>query len=164
MSDDAQQPPPLPPSAGGTFGGGYWIAAILLLLVGGGLFLPAIFAMRAARTTAMRSIGYTHLTMLETAIGEYQVDFGRLPDGNGIGSADLARALSTVGPRKVPYYTFSPGQLDPAGNIVSPYGTGGIVKYRNNVVHPGGHKPGSFDLSCPDEAGKPDEINNWTPP
>jgi hypothetical protein len=86
--------------------------------------LSVSFAMRLARYRAEEQM----LEMLNFAVKQYQVDYGVLPPGDGLGSAGLARALNSPGPRGAPYLDPGEGWTDAAGNLL--IRGGALVRYR----------------------------------
>lgn len=133
---------------------GLWL--VVPAVVGISLFWPhqcGDGGLRVARETGAANL----IRHLEQAIQVYQRDSGSFPEGDGRGSVGLVKRLQAPGPKRSPYFEFSPDDLDSAGNICSPLDQNEILHYRC----PGLNHPKSFDLWCKDRHGRSDGINNW---
>ncbi|MBI2900010.1 MAG: type II secretion system protein GspG [Planctomycetes bacterium] len=98
----------------------------------------------------------------------YLTDFGAYPPS---GNANLAKALSTPGAKKQPYFEFRKEDLSDKGEILDPWKRS--ILYRNNRVNwpgnqsdPDAHNKQSFDIYSfgpdgKDEKGAGDDVNNW---
>lgn len=108
------------------------------------------------------------LDNLTQATKIYEADWGTYPPS---GSANLAKALSSLGPKKLQYFEFRKGDLNEKGEILDPWSN--PIVYRNHRVNwpgnqndPDAHNPQSFDLYSfgpdgEDDKGKKDDVNNW---
>jgi hypothetical protein len=98
------------------------LAAVASVLIGVVWIRPGAEAHdRRARAEAL-------LSFLAGAARQYRTDHGALPPGDGLGSAELRRALSGPGPRGNPYVVVSPEHVDEVGHFQAP-GVGRI-RYR----------------------------------
>ena len=84
---------------------------------------------------------------LGLALRNYEADLGADPP---TGNANLVKALSVPGPKKLPYFEFVKGMLNADGEVLDPWGR--PIVYR---VVPGG-APGSVDLYSTGPDGKDD--------
>lgn len=62
------------------------------------------------------------LYVVRDAALRYRADHGTLPPGDGLGSAALRRALTTPGPRGVPYLVVTLDQVGRDGHLLDPEG------------------------------------------
>ena len=69
----------------------------------------------------------SYVNILSQAVKNYEFDLGGYPAS---GSANLARALQTKGPKNLPYYEFMPGSLNEKGEISDPLWSDLIIHYR----------------------------------
>jgi hypothetical protein len=105
---------------------------------------------------------------LSQATMMYYTDFGKCPAS---GNAEWVKALTTLGPKKLAYFEFRPGDLSEKGEAVDPWGRPFV--YRNNHENfpgnqgdPDAHNKQRFDIysfgpNGVDEKGAGDDVNNW---
>jgi len=96
----------------------------------------------------------------------YFHDHGEFPLGDGIGTADLVRALQQKSASGEPYMTFVPEMLSPGGDLRNPVAPEtSILFYRNNRTgaYPGQrvHNGLGFDLWGDSANGIRAGVNNW---
>ena len=149
--------------------GGFTLVELLVVIVIisllAALLLPAILrALCSGRQGAASHL----IDGLSQASEMYYQDTATYPPGNGSGTASLAAALQSWGPKKQAYFEFKADMLDPSGDVVSPVGSNEVLYFKNQRVNwPGNlsdasaHNKQSFDFWCRDCAGDPLGINNW---
>ena len=152
------------------------MAILLVLSLIGGLFYYCVIG-PGSLCRARQSASEDLIKSLSQAIQAYAWDHGAFPPGDGRGSAELVRCLSSSGSKRQAFYEFSPDMLAPDGSIINPvWGSKpapqGVIHYRNNLV-PGGvtdpptRNAKGFDLWCAgcgyDPAKPPTacEVNSW---
>jgi hypothetical protein len=96
----------------------------------------------------------------------YYHDHGEFPPGDGIGTADLVRALRQKSPSGEPYMSFVPEMLTTGGDLRNPVAPeSAILFYRNNRIssYPGQrlHNGQGFDLWGESANGVRAGVNNW---
>jgi hypothetical protein len=97
----------------------------------------------------------------------YYHDHGEFPPGDGIGTADLVRALRGKSPStQDPYLTFAPDMLTVGGDLRNPVAPDlKVLFYRNNRTssYPGQrvHNGHGFDLWGESADGDRCGVNNW---
>ena len=89
---------------------------------------------------------------LSQACELYCCDHGDYPPGNGIGSADLAKALQTSRANGRKYFEFRRGDFDESGSVRC---SGEVIHYR----HQAGER--RYGLWCRDSNGRTDGIHYW---
>jgi hypothetical protein len=96
----------------------------------------------------------------------YYHESGEFPPGDGIGTADLVRALQQKSSSGEPFMTFVPGMLTAGGDLRNPVAPEtAILFYRNNrtASYPGQrvHNGRGFDLWGDSADGVRAGVNNW---
>ncbi|HLY09108.1 MAG TPA: hypothetical protein VKW04_07400 [Planctomycetota bacterium] len=96
----------------------------------------------------------------------YYHDHGEFPPGDGIGTADLVRALRETSSTGEPYMTFVPQMLTAGGDLRNPVSPEiAVLFYRNNrlAAYPGQrvHNGRTFDLWGDSANGRRAGVNNW---
>ena len=92
------------------------------LLIFGGIRLWVQGGDEVVDWLTRRSRTVTLMEDLERAVRAYEIDQNSLPQGDGLGSAELGFSIERRGCRQPAYYEFVEGQRDNAGHILNPYG------------------------------------------
>jgi len=142
------------------------LVVIVIISLLAALLLPAIArALCAGKQGAMVHM----IENMTQATKMYYQDMNAYPPGTGTGTQTVVTALSSSGPKKIPYFEFRPDMLDGSGNVQSVIRPGiEFVKYKNNEINwpsnsgdPTAHNKTSFDLWLPDCKNLIDGVNNW---
>ncbi len=150
-------------------GKGNVVVLVVIAVVGGFVLLGGIVALLIILPSVKRTVDHaregaakSRLTNLDQATRMYQLDFGAYPE-NGPGTTTLSRRLRSLGPKKLAYHEFQPGDLDSQGNVRNPIDPEKeIFHYRNNHASPPqAHNKRAFDLWGRDAKGREEGINNW---
>lgn len=145
---------------------GFTLVELLIVIVIISILMALLIptAMRVLCATR-ESAALAMIKDISTSLKNYDTDYGIFPAGTDgtSGSRNLVTFLGSLGPRKMPYYSFTPDLKTATGELRSPVRETDIIEYlfpsQNNPDT--ALRPRLFDMYTKDCDGADKAINNW---